>query len=216
MSQFLKTQRSQESFIPGGLGDSANLSVSSHSDFEGKKNKKTLRFHSCSTSAHLLTHLLKEERQQQEMITLYESVLRYGRISLLPVNRAHTSVSRADTSARQRLHRRLRVDPERWMEMYQPRINTHNTQQLPLHQSNRCSRPNPDFCLSHGALCFHDLFIYTLIHILVLSGCGNGMCSLGSPCVPACVGGKVSLKEISSSSVMLTMGLRDLHCKPGA
>lgn len=150
------------------------------------------------------------------MITLYESVLRFGRISLLPVNRAHTSVSRADTSARQRLHRRLRVDPERWMEMYQPRINTHNTQQLPLHQSNRCSRPNPDFCLSHGALCFHDLFIYTLIHILVLSGCGNGMCSLGSPCVPACVGGKVSLKEISSSSVMLTMGLRDLHCKPGA
>ena len=131
-----------------------------------------------ATPPSLLPHADVSSESQQEIIRLYESVLRFSQTSPLPVNGSCSALyhrhprSRADTSARGKAPRETSVT-RRWMEMYQHWINTPNNFPPSLPHRNRCYS-SVVFSLPWCNV-VPLLFIYPLIPVLVLSGCGYWM-----------------------------------------
>lgn len=131
-----------------------------------------------ATPPSLLPHADVSSESQQEIIRLYESVLRFSQTSPLPVNGSCSALyhrhprSRADTSAWGKAPRETSVT-RRWMEMYQHWINTPNNFPPSLPHRNRCCS-SVVFSLPWCNV-VPLLFIYPLIPVLVLSGCGYWM-----------------------------------------
>lgn len=129
-----------------------------------------------NNSSVLLLHTNVSSEPQQEMIRFYESVLRFSQISSLPVNGSWSALyhrhhpSRADTSVWGKAPQETSVT-RRWMEMYQQWINTPNDFPSSLPRCNRCYI-SVVFSLPWCNV-VPLLFIYALIPVLVLSGCGN-------------------------------------------
>lgn len=149
-------------------------------------NKRTPADIRQNNSSVLLPHLNVSSESRQEMIRLCESLLHFSQIRSLPVNGSWSALyhqrllSGADTSARGNAPQETSVT-RRWMEMYQQWINTPNNFPPSLPHCNRC----------YSSLVFSLpwcnvvplLFIYPLIPVLVLSGCGNWMRTHGTACM---------------------------------
>lgn len=139
-----------------------------------------------NNSSVLLPHVNVSSESQQDIIRFYESVLRFSQISSLPVSGSWSALyhrhllSRADTSVWGKAPHETSV-ARRWMEMYQRWINTPNNFPSYLPPCNRCYS-SVMFSLPWCNV-VPLLFIYPLIPVLVLSGCGNWMCMHGTACM---------------------------------